>query len=87
MKLRTYLEEKNIKAREFATNVGLSLPAVYKYLNGERTPDKETMPRIVAATSGQVTANDFYDIPQPDSPKPPSHLNGGACKGEMADSQ
>lgn len=61
MKLSCYLSENNLKATEFAAEAEISLPAVYKYLRGERIPNKRVMPKITKATNGLVTANDFFE--------------------------
>lgn len=47
---------------QFATRIGRSPEAVRRYLNGERTPDRETMRRIAFETNGEVTANDFFGL-------------------------
>jgi hypothetical protein len=41
----------------------VSAETVRRYIIGERIPDKERMSRIALATDGQVTANDFFDLP------------------------
>lgn len=47
-------------AAEFGRRIGRDKSTVARYCDGERIPDRDTMPRIVAETGGAVTANDFY---------------------------
>lgn len=61
MTLRDWLIEKKVPAAVFAGRIGRSPEAVRRYINGERIPDKSTMPRIVAVTDGDVMPNDFFD--------------------------
>jgi transcriptional regulator with XRE-family HTH domain len=60
MTLREYLHKHDIKPGEFAKRIGVTVTSVYRYRDGIRKPDAEVMPRIVAATQGAVTANDFW---------------------------
>lgn len=60
MKLKQYLHEKGLTDREFGEAVGASERAVIKWKRGERVPRPDAMSRIIEATSGLVTANDFY---------------------------
>lgn len=60
MKLKDYLTKHGKDCSQFAKEIGVSAQSVYRYVNGERIPDRETMPRILAATNGAVTADSFY---------------------------
>ncbi|SDC29993.1 hypothetical protein SAMN05444678_102236 [Sphingomonas sp. YR710] len=60
--LGEWLDEENVPVVVFAVRIGRSPQAVRRYVNGERIPDRETMPLIVAETGGKVTANDFFGI-------------------------
>lgn len=62
MRLRDWLTAKKMDFREFGETIGRTAEAVRRYANGERIPDRDTMPLIFSATDGAVTANDFYDI-------------------------
>ncbi len=64
MQLRDYLNQSNISPINFAGLVGVGHQNVYRYLSGKRIPSPEIMRRIVVATDGQVTPNDFYDLPE-----------------------
>jgi transcriptional regulator with XRE-family HTH domain len=60
MKLRDFLNAKQISDAEFAKTIRVSPTAVYRYAENQRTPRNGIMQRIIEATNGQVTANDFY---------------------------
>jgi hypothetical protein len=62
MKLATWLSEEGLNYVEFGSRIERSGEAVRRYASGERIPDRVTMPRIVHATGGKVTANDFFDL-------------------------
>lgn len=61
MTLRDWLIEKKVTTAEFATRIGRSPEAVRRYINGDRIPDKSTMPLIVNETAGAVMPNDFFE--------------------------
>lgn len=62
MTLKEWLAANETSVQEFAKKIDRTAEAVRRYANGERIPDKSTMPLIAAATFGQVTANDFFGI-------------------------
>jgi len=62
MKLRVWLNNNNISVVMFADTIGVSRTAVYRYISGERRPDRERMRAITRATKNAVTANDFVDV-------------------------
>lgn len=63
MKLGAYLELQKITLEAFGKSIGRTRQAVSRYVAEERIPDRETMAKIVEATDGAVTANDFYAPP------------------------
>lgn len=63
MKLASWLASKEMTPAEFGRIIGLPQPTVHRYANGQRIPERDTMAKIVAATGGEVTPNDFYDVP------------------------
>jgi transcriptional regulator with XRE-family HTH domain len=71
MKLSAYLSRENLDQAEFAARLiradgsVVSQAAVSRYASGKQIPDREIMPLIVAAAGGDVTPNDFFDIPAP----------------------
>jgi DNA-binding transcriptional regulator YdaS (Cro superfamily) len=69
MKLKDWLTKTGIQPSDFAKTIETQPAAVSRYCAGTRIPEKEVMPRIVAATNGEVTPNDFYGVdvagPQP----------------------
>ena len=63
MNLRSYLSSRGISEAAFGQTIAVSQAAVNRYVRGERMPTPRIMARIVEATDGQVTANDFYAQP------------------------
>jgi hypothetical protein len=63
MKLGDWLEARELRPADFAPRINRTAEAVRRYVVGERIPDRETMPLIVRETGGEVTANDFFDLP------------------------
>lgn len=76
MKLADYLKSKKLTQYAFAKMAEVTQAAVQRYATGKRIPDDAVMLRIYSATNGDVTANDFYDIP-PQKPNPKKLKNGG----------
>ena len=62
MKLRDWLDERDISNADFGDRIKRSAEAVRRYAAGNRIPDRETMPLIVAETDGAVRADDFFDL-------------------------
>lgn len=63
MKLADWLLREKLSFADFGSKIDRTAEAVRRYANGLRIPDRDTMPKIVAETGGQVTANDFFDLP------------------------
>ena len=61
MKLADYLRDHDELPVRFAERIGRSPATVSRILSGVSRPDWETIERIVRATRGKVTANDFMD--------------------------
>lgn len=59
MKLAEYLKAKNVHVKDFAETIGVKQPTVTRYALGHRTPRPKHMVKIIEATDGKVTANDF----------------------------
>jgi len=65
MKLAAWLEHRRLTHEAFGVLIGAERSAVTRYVHG-RMPKSAILARIVAATGGEVTANDFVDsAPQP----------------------
>lgn len=60
MRLLDYLDDVKQTPAEFARLINVSDVAVHRYLHKGRVPEPGVMARIMAATSGRVTPNDFY---------------------------
>ena len=61
MTLKEYLDSKDIYYRDFADEAGVSIYAVRKWLNGERTPRDRTKAKIAKITKNAVKAQDWID--------------------------
>lgn len=59
----TYLERNGLTDGAFAKLIGVSQPTVFRYRNG-RIPTPDVMQKIVEATAGSVTPNDFFGLPE-----------------------
>lgn len=62
MTLDDWMTQENVSDADFARGIERTPQAVNRYRKGERIPDRETMPRIVAFTKGAVTPNDFFGV-------------------------
>jgi hypothetical protein len=63
MKLSQYLTDNKVTYATFAERIGAGhARTVQRYAQGARMPDAKMMPRIVEATDGEVTPNDFFGI-------------------------
>ena len=65
MTLDQYLAKSNIRNAEFAAAVSASEATISRLRSGKQTPSYGLVRRIVAATNGAVTANDFMPDPAP----------------------
>lgn len=61
--LKEWLTAQDMPIPRFASLIERTPEAVRRYVNGDRIPDRETMPMVVRATAGAVTPNDFFGIP------------------------
>ena len=64
MKLKTWLTQSNIKRADFAAKIGITTATITRYLNGDRKPSADIFSKIFDVTKGNVTPNDFYDLPE-----------------------
>lgn len=60
MTLDSYLTERGITTAEFAKRIETSFEAVRRYRAGLRVPERGVMQKIVNATGGAVSPNDFF---------------------------
>jgi len=60
MILEAWMRAERLTDAAMAERVGVTPFAVRKYRRRERIPLPRIMAKIVEATDGQVTANDFY---------------------------
>lgn len=62
MRLQEYLDQSGLTRAEFARRIGVRHITVTRYCESGRVPEASVMGKIIEATEGQVTANDFFDI-------------------------
>lgn len=62
MKLAEYLTRAGIKKSQFAKQIGSPVSVVSRLVRGERDPSVETLKRIIDATDGSVSINDFNAV-------------------------
>lgn len=60
MNLRDFLSRNGMTALAFARQIETSHVAVGRWINHQRIPNAKMMHRIIRATNGAVTPNDFY---------------------------
>jgi len=60
MDLAAYQRQHQLSAARLAALIGVSEQALHRYMYRGRIPQTAVMRRIIAATSGAVTANDFF---------------------------
>lgn len=65
MKLADWLKEREMSQAAFARKAGVSQGAIARFVLGMRTPNKAMMRKILDATEGRVTPNDFHDMDRP----------------------
>jgi len=61
MRLREYLELKNVRPLVWARQVGLPQAGVYAWLAGTVKPNIRNIMKIKAATNGAVTPEDWLN--------------------------
>lgn len=59
MQLADYLKSNGISDDDFGQSIGVTRQAVHRYKTFDRFPEKPVLTRIIEATSGAVTPNDF----------------------------
>lgn len=59
MTLDRFLSLSNTLPSQFAARIGVSASTITRIVRGERRPNLETLQKIVRATEGAVTADDF----------------------------
>ncbi|WP_448208126.1 helix-turn-helix domain-containing protein [Azospirillum sp. sgz302134] len=65
MQLSSYMEANGETDATMAAKVGVSIQAMNRYRLGQRRPREAEMVRIFEVTNGEVTPNDFFDLPKP----------------------
>lgn len=65
MRLSDYLEKNRLTQTAFAELIGADQGQIARYVSGERLPRRDLMQKIIDATDGAVTPNDFFQVPTP----------------------
>lgn len=60
MTLADFMKKNDLARSYVAWKLGVTEPAVTRYLNGSRLPNAEVMIKIYRLTAGKVQPNDFY---------------------------
>lgn len=60
--LQKFLNDNNLSHAGFAKLIESTQVTVSRYIAGLRTPKPSSMAKIVKATAGKVTANDFFNL-------------------------
>lgn len=76
--LREYINQNNLSQVEFGELIGVSQPAVDRYIDGDRIPRPKIMEKISKVTGGEVTANDFYGLSKSKHKAKANSTNGKA---------
>lgn len=63
MKLSDWLKSNGIRYSAFARQLGVNHVTVRRYIRGERTPRPDIVAAIHRETGGEVTAADWYELP------------------------
>lgn len=64
MKLDDYLSREKLTDEAFGSLIGRNQSTVYRLRKGVTKPDWDTVARIIAATGGAVSADDFLQAEQ-----------------------
>ena len=62
MKLSAYLAADGRTATELAALAGCAVSTITRAAKGEITPSRELMVKLIDATGGAVTPNDFFEV-------------------------
>lgn len=68
MRLSDYLEKNRLTQTEFAKLIDADQGQIARYISGDRLPRRDVMQKIIDATAGAVTPNDFFDVPADPAP-------------------
>ena len=61
MTLKAYLSAQGLTYKAFASSIGVTTTAAWRYASGMRHPKPAIMRRIMDATGGEVGPTDFLD--------------------------
>lgn len=58
-KLREILHRRNISVPDFAEAIGVAARTAYRYLSGERLPERDVWARIIEWSDEEMTWEDY----------------------------
>lgn len=61
--LRAWREAKKLSRAQLGEKLGVTSVAIGRYEQG-RVPEPSVLQKIIEVSEGQVTANDFFEIPE-----------------------
>jgi DNA-binding transcriptional regulator YiaG len=67
--LKAWRTAQAVPVPELAAQIGCARQTWYSWERGTSIPQSDQMVRIVEMTAGQVTPNDFYDLPDLGAPQ------------------
>jgi predicted transcriptional regulator len=65
MTLSEYLGRHSVSVSAFAAKVGVPPSTIWRVIKRQRDPGLDLLGKIMKATDGAVTPNDFLSLPQP----------------------
>lgn len=65
MLLADWLKAENLTQKAAARRANIDPRVFHRYVAGTRVPDARAMRALYILTEGAVTANDFYELPEP----------------------
>lgn len=80
MKLGEWLKAHNVTAPAFAKQIGVDRSNVTRWIAGDVRPGWDLLPKIIEATGGHVTANDFLPEGVPPQEVNPSAFDPPAAR-------
>ncbi len=65
MTITEFLAQSETSDAALAEAIGVSRQSLHRYKTGERRPEWDVLERLAKVTNGNVTPNDFIDVPRP----------------------
>lgn len=68
--LRAWRKSRNISLEALSASLAVSTASLSRIERNEQWPDRAIVERVIQMTEGEVTANDFVDMPSPAEAQP-----------------